>query len=1666
MTTARVLVLAFLFDSPSAALATAIGAAAVPVLIHLINRKRFRVVRWAAMRFVLEAERESLRRIRVQQILLLVVRSSVLIALALAMASAMPWADDLVWRRFFPDRAPVVSATSRRTHRILVLDGSFSMAAKAAGRSCFERAQAAAIRVLEESPAGDGFNVLLMAQSPRRVVPRASDDARAVEREIEALRLPHGNADVLASLNAIDDMLRHSADRFDSKEVYFFTDLGRSTWTSSALTDRASALQKIQAQARVVFVDTGQEGLDNVAVTSVVATDPPAIVARPVNIAAELHNYGTQPRRQLRVELHVGRGRSVASDPDFALRLVQEQTIDLAPGETATAVFSHRFDAPGEYAVQVRSESDSLELDDVRTAILSVRDSVPVLLVNGKPAAERDEQATEWIRDALNPFPTGTVSEFLGIQPRTLSDTSFADAGLAELTNADCVFLCDVPRLGRSAVRRLETYLGQGGGVVLCLGPDVDLEAYNQLLYRNGEGFLPARLLGYRDSAGSSFFSFQADDDAYHHALLTAFSADRDRSSLTNVRFHKYVRAALPAHSQGRPILSFAPWSLAGTQSLTPSSPAGPPAPPGTASRNDPAVVVAPFGKGRVILITSTADMDWGTWPASPSFPAFVQESLRFAIAGRLGARSVSAGQPLEETLPPGTGSLEATVHVPDKRSEMTQVLDGTDVGTLRWTDTDATGIYRVVIGKDSRDHLFAVNVPMASEDQRGCESDLIRATREELHEAFPGAEFELTDDPEQILRADAISLPPSRDGSLAGQGVKVARLLLVVTVALSLLELLLAWRFGRVGSPSNAPFNRSPVLAISMAAGTAILVAAAAIVMAIDGATGDFLAALPEPIRQWVQRYKVLSGSTLGESIHCRLAYLPWSFKFNGPWFAAAVLLAATVLVVTIYRAERSRPRRACLWSFVVLRLAFVLLAVGVLLPQLRLLFERQSLPDVALIIDDSRSMSVTERRAEPGSSPAVNGSPVHSSANRDRLQLAKSLLTESQPGWIESLLQQRRFKVHLYRSSADVGAIGEVADSSQLASAISAVRDLRPEGQSSRLGVAIHQVLDEFRGGSLASIIMLTDGVNTDGEGLEQAASYAAQLRVPVFFVGLGDTHEPRELRLHDLQVEDSVYTNDKLIFEARLSALGFRDVSVPVVLREKGAEAVLATQMVKLGPQGNSMRIRLAHRPVAAGEKTYILEVPRQPGQTNPPEESRLERTVFVQESKTSKVLYVEGYARYEYRYLKNLLEREGGGEPGVKAQNLRVLLLDADEEYPGIDRSAIAEFPTKAELDKYDVIIIGDVDPQDRRVVDHWSDVCTFVRERGGGVLFISGERYTPQAFKDTPLQSILPVVPRPVTAGDNEPTSEFRLEPTIAGRLHSLLRFDPDEAQNLAIWKRLPPMPWCARSYDAKPGAEILAIHPLINVGQPSDPGAAERRHPLIVRHFAGAGRVLFFGFDQTWRWRFREYEPFFNQFWLQTMRFLARAHSHRLELVLDRQTPYRRGDPIRLTVRFPEDAPVPATEVKVTVERKTPRPDGSEDTESQTLVLKRVTGSRGAYESVLSPTPEGSYRFHMNSPAGMVGGAHVECLVLPPPGEMDRLVMDRAAMERAAEISRGRFYTLEDSASLLGDLPAGARVTLNATRPPFLLWNHPAVFLFALWVLGAEWFLRRRMHLL
>src|SRR5262249_52496867 len=158
--------------------------------------------------------------------------------------------------------------------------------------------------------------------------------------------------------------------------------------------------------------------------------------------------------------------------------------------------FAWNFKSAGEYLIQVRLEPDALEADNICSLTLSVRDTIPVLLVNGKPAVERLEQATAWLAEALYPFPEGTNIAAHRGRPQVMTDAQFATMAFDDLAKYDCIFLCDVPRLCQRDVERLTTHLKRGGGLVIGLGPHVDAEAYNRLLYRDGDGILPAKLVG------------------------------------------------------------------------------------------------------------------------------------------------------------------------------------------------------------------------------------------------------------------------------------------------------------------------------------------------------------------------------------------------------------------------------------------------------------------------------------------------------------------------------------------------------------------------------------------------------------------------------------------------------------------------------------------------------------------------------------------------------------------------------------------------------------------------------------------------------------------------------------------------------------------------------------------------------------------------------------------------------------------------------------------------------------------------------------------------------------------------------------------------------------------------------------------------------------------
>src|SRR5262249_45628909 len=141
-------------------------------------------------------------------------------------------------------------------------------------------------------------------------------------------------------------------------------------------------------------------------------------------------------------------------------------------------------------------------------------------------------------------------------------------------------------------------------------------------------------------------------------------------------------------------------------------------------------------------------------------------------------------------------------------------------------------------------------------------------------------------------------------------------------------------------------------------------------------------------------------------------------------------------------------------------------------------------------------------------------------------------------------------------------------------------------------------------------------------------------------------------------------------------------------------------------------------------------------------------------------------------------------------------------------------------------------------------------------------------------------------------------------------------------------------------------------------------------------------------------------------------------------------------------------APPPPADTKVEEirERTPPAAANPAEKEPETLRLAKVEGSRATYEHLLTRTPEGDYRFWRSTPAGGSGRPSAEWQVLPPPVEMEQLRMSQPDMERRAEETNGRFYTLAEADRLLDDLPAGTRVALHTPTPPWLLWNHDVVF--------------------
>ncbi len=664
------------------------AAAAAPLVIHLLSRRRYQEVPWAAMQYLLAAMRKNSRRIYLENWLLLAVRTALLLAVVLAVAEPMI------------ERTGMIAHTGQPTHKVLVLDASYSMAYKPTDRTRFDRAKQLAEQIVEERSQGDGFTLVLLADPPQAIVATPSFSAAEFLGEIAAAKITHGGADLAATLTQVEQVLlsaRREYPRLSREQVFFLTDLGRTSWapdlSAAALAEFRERSRRLGEAAALTVIDLGQSGAENLAIEQLRLADGIITVGQETILSAEIRNFGRQPKAQQGIELFVDGERTA------------ERSVDLAPGGRASVSFPCYFDAAGEHAVEVRLAPDLLDVDNHRFLAIPVRDQVRVLCVDGRPSGARFKSATDFLAVALSP-PAGQRHRSR-VRAEVVGESALLDT---DLTNFDCVFLCDVAQFTEREANVLRSYLNFGGGLVFFLGDQVQPENYNRLLAAQADDqkhVLPARLQRPVEAG-----PYGLDPLGYRHPLVSAFR-DAEQAGLLTTPLQKYFKLQLADPTRAQVALAV--------------------------TNGDPFIVEETIGRGRSLLVATSADVSWTAMPMWPSFVPIVQELLLFAMHGRLQEHNLLVGQPLGGLLPQGRVSA-IEVRLPSGEAKRAALSgDGAD-RTWSFNETLQSGIFRTEpIGSATQAALaqaFAVNLNTV-------ESDLEQVTPEELaQDVWPAVRY------------------------------------------------------------------------------------------------------------------------------------------------------------------------------------------------------------------------------------------------------------------------------------------------------------------------------------------------------------------------------------------------------------------------------------------------------------------------------------------------------------------------------------------------------------------------------------------------------------------------------------------------------------------------------------------------------------------------------------------------------------------------------------------------------------------------------------------------------------------------------------------------------------------------------------------------------------
>ncbi len=715
-----------------------VAAASLPVILHFFYRSRYRTVPWAAMKFLLTSIEQTSRRLRFQELLLLVARTALLVLLALALARPSTTARS-------------GSGGGDAVDAVFLFDTSYSMGAREGAATRLERARAAALAVIDHLPPHSTVQVVACADRAASLGPVAASNLEQAREVVRAVELTHLATDLFpGAAEAAAALARgHSPNR----EFYLFSDMQRSGWDAQAAALKKK-LEEIRRQAAVTLVRCGTREPRNVAVVGIAAQSGIPHTGERAGFAVLVRNSGREPVRDLAVTLEIdGRARD---------RETQAIAV-LAPGETQAVALSGKLDRPGLRVLSAAVAADELDADNRFHRVVHVRDQARVLVVDGAPSEARPEAASAfYLLHSLRPVPESAWGGY-HVQPRTVGPL---EAAAALLSDADACILVNAAvqpagesnpgALPHEFVERLGGFVREGRGVLVFAGPRVSPELYNRVLF-DETGLLPYRLTAPEGAPATPQRPDPASIDA--RSFLSPFR-EEPLSRLDQVNVAQWIGLEARAGEDARVLLR----TGTGTPLL--------------ASRR--------AGAGEVLFVTTSADPRWCDWPLRHTYLPFVHAALGHLLGGTSEPHNRTAGEPLRwRPSAADAGRVHFAVGPDGRRVRLgvAELVDGLPaVSTAR---TSRAGIYRIApeapADREAEGAIFA-----ATPDLRESE-DLEALGDRQLDErlGFPVHHLVAGDDLTVFQGAERLK----REWTLW---------ILLAVLAIALFETALAWHCGR----------------------------------------------------------------------------------------------------------------------------------------------------------------------------------------------------------------------------------------------------------------------------------------------------------------------------------------------------------------------------------------------------------------------------------------------------------------------------------------------------------------------------------------------------------------------------------------------------------------------------------------------------------------------------------------------------------------------------------------------------------------------------------------------------------------------------------------------------------------------------------------------------